>query len=66
MGTVLNVIQAGVGWFGEGDDLFYVDGAAHPRFRRFTEPERRIISAMRGGYASTPDLGPVRRLPKAS
>jgi hypothetical protein len=31
VGTVLNVIQAGVGWFGEGDDLFYVDGAAHPQ-----------------------------------
>ncbi|MGD0772967.1 MAG: DUF2961 domain-containing protein [Candidatus Solibacter sp.] len=31
VGTVLNVIQAGVGWFGEGDDLFYVDGAGHPQ-----------------------------------
>lgn len=31
MGTVLNVIQAGVGWFGEGDDLCYVDGAKHPQ-----------------------------------
>jgi DUF2961 family protein/HEAT repeat protein len=31
VGTVLNVIQAGVGWFGEGDDLFYVDGAKHPQ-----------------------------------
>ena len=31
VGTVLNVIQAGVGWFGEGDDLFYVDGAPHPQ-----------------------------------
>ena len=28
---MLNVIQAGVGWFGEGDDLFYVDGAKHPQ-----------------------------------
>ena len=26
VGTVLNVIQTQVGWFGEGDDLFYVDG----------------------------------------
>jgi hypothetical protein len=25
-GTVLNVIQTQAGWFGEGDDLFYVDG----------------------------------------
>jgi len=31
VGTVLNVLQAGVGWFGEGDDLFYVDGAKHPQ-----------------------------------
>jgi hypothetical protein len=31
VGTVLNVIQAQVGWFGEGDDLFYVDGARHPQ-----------------------------------
>ncbi len=31
VGTVLNVIQAGVGWFGEGDDLFYVDGAKQPQ-----------------------------------
>ncbi len=31
VGTVLNVIQSGVGWFGEGDDLFYVDGAKHPQ-----------------------------------
>src|SRR5437763_1021721 len=31
VGTVLNVIQAQIGWFGEGDDLFYVDGAKHPQ-----------------------------------
>jgi hypothetical protein len=31
VGTVLNVIQAQIGWFGEGDDLFYVDGAEHPQ-----------------------------------
>jgi hypothetical protein len=31
VGTVLNVIQAEVGWFGEGDDLFYVDGARNPQ-----------------------------------
>jgi Protein of unknown function (DUF2961)/HEAT repeats len=30
VGTVLNVIQSGVGWFGEGDDLFYVDGEKRP------------------------------------
>jgi hypothetical protein len=31
VGTVLNVIQAGTGWFGEGDDLFFVDGASKPQ-----------------------------------
>lgn len=31
VGTVLNVIQAQIGWFGEGDDLFYADGAKHPQ-----------------------------------
>lgn len=31
VGTVLNVIQTDIGWFGEGDDLFYVDGAKHPQ-----------------------------------
>jgi D-arabinan exo alpha-(1,3)/(1,5)-arabinofuranosidase (non-reducing end) len=31
VGTVLSVIQSQVGWFGEGDDLFYVDGAKHPQ-----------------------------------
>lgn len=31
VGTVMSVIQSQVGWFGEGDDLFYVDGARHPQ-----------------------------------
>jgi hypothetical protein len=31
VGTVLNVIQSQIGWFGEGDDLFYADGAEHPQ-----------------------------------
>jgi len=26
VGTVMSVIQTAAGWFGEGDDLFYVDG----------------------------------------
>jgi hypothetical protein len=30
-GTVLNIIQTQIGWFGEGDDLFYVDGEKTPR-----------------------------------
>ena len=31
VGTVLSIIQSQISWFGEGDDLFYVDGAAHPQ-----------------------------------
>jgi hypothetical protein len=30
VGTVFSVVQAEAGWFGEGDDLFYVDGEAKP------------------------------------
>jgi hypothetical protein len=30
VGTVLSVVQAEAGWFGEGDDFFWVDGAAKP------------------------------------
>ena len=29
-GTVLNVVQVAPGWFGEGDDYFYVDGEKKP------------------------------------
>ena len=31
VGTVLCIIQTQISWFGEGDDLFYVDGATHPQ-----------------------------------
>jgi len=31
VGSVLNIIQTQMGWFGEGDDMFYVDGEATPR-----------------------------------
>jgi Protein of unknown function (DUF2961)/HEAT repeats len=31
VGTVMSAVQTQVGWFGEGDDLFYVDGATHPQ-----------------------------------
>lgn len=31
VGTVLNIIQVQASWFGEGDDLFYVDGTARPQ-----------------------------------
>jgi hypothetical protein len=30
VGTVLSVVQAEAGWFGEGDDLFWVDGETYP------------------------------------
>ena len=30
VGSVLNVVQVEAGWFGEGDDLFYVDGNPKP------------------------------------
>jgi hypothetical protein len=30
VGTVFSVIQSQPGWFGEGDDLFYVDGEQRP------------------------------------
>jgi hypothetical protein len=31
VGTVLSVILTQISWFGEGDDLFYVDGAKDPQ-----------------------------------
>ena len=31
VGTVMSVVQTQVSWFGEGDDLFYVDGAIKPQ-----------------------------------
>ena len=31
VGSVLNIIQTQMGWFGEGDDMFYVDGEPTPR-----------------------------------
>lgn len=31
VGTVMSVVQTQVSWFGEGDDLFYVDGATRPQ-----------------------------------
>ena len=31
VGTVLSVVQTQISWFGEGDDLFYIDGAEHPQ-----------------------------------
>ena len=31
VGTVMSVVQTQVSWFGEGDDLFYVDGSTKPQ-----------------------------------
>jgi HEAT repeat protein len=31
VGTVLSVTQTEISWFGEGDDLFYIDGAHQPQ-----------------------------------
>jgi len=31
VGTVLSVVQTQLSWFGEGDDLFYIDGAKKPQ-----------------------------------
>jgi HEAT repeat protein len=31
VGTVLNILQSQISWFGEGDDQFYVDGATKPQ-----------------------------------
>ncbi len=33
VGTVLSVLQMETGWFGEGDDFFYIDGAQEPQLR---------------------------------
>jgi hypothetical protein len=33
VGTVYSVHQMESGWFGEGDDFFYIDGAAYPQLR---------------------------------
>lgn len=31
VGTVMSVVQTQVSWFGEGDDLFYIDGSKNPQ-----------------------------------
>lgn len=33
VGTVLSVFQLETGWFGEGDDFFYIDGAEEPQLK---------------------------------
>ncbi len=33
VGTVLSNFQLETGWFGEGDDFFYIDGATEPQLR---------------------------------
>ena len=46
VGTVLNIVQTQISWFGEGDDLFYMDGAKHPQLYG---TGRKITSTMPGG-----------------
>jgi hypothetical protein len=64
VGTVLNVIQSQVGWFGEGDDLFFVDGATKPQIYGtgsedyFTDAWDLRVAA--GLYAATPVTEGVR------
>jgi Protein of unknown function (DUF2961)/HEAT repeats len=31
VGTVMSVVLTQISWFGEGDDLFFIDGAKHPQ-----------------------------------
>src|SRR5579871_2164626 len=45
VGCFLSIMANSNGWWGEGNDKFYVDGAAKQRSR---EPEARIISAAPG------------------
>ena len=33
VGTVYSALQMETGWFGEGDDFFYIDGATEPQLR---------------------------------
>jgi hypothetical protein len=33
VGTIYSVLQMETGWFGEGDDFFYIDGAPTPQLR---------------------------------
>lgn len=33
VGTLLSIMQMETGWFGEGDDFFYIDGAEVPQLR---------------------------------
>lgn len=47
VGTVLSVVQAEAGWFGEGDDFFWVDGEKYP-------------SIDRGGASARPGGAPRR------
>ncbi len=63
VGTVLSVVQAEAGWFGEGDDPFYVDGEkTRPPSRA---PAPRTTSTTPGACASAILLTGARRLPKA-
>ena len=45
VGVTMSVLQNQDGWWGEGDDMFFVDGES---CRRSMEPDRKIIFWARG------------------
>ena len=47
VGVTMSVLQNQDGWWGEGDDMFFIDGAADAHAAR-TAPVQRIISWARG------------------
>ena len=61
VGTVMSVIQSQISWFGEGDDLFYVDGATRPQiYGTGTEDyfnDAWDLRRVSGPWAGTPVAG---------
>jgi hypothetical protein len=62
VGTVMSVVQAEAGWFGEGDDLFYVNGEEKPSIEA---PEARTTSTTPGGCTWTTGPTPECRWRRA-
>ena len=54
VGVTMSVVQNQDGWWGEGDDMFFVDDDATPA--RSQAPARRIISWARGISAASHSL----------
>lgn len=44
VGTVYSAVQMETGWYGEGDDFFWIDGAEHPRLKG-TGSEEYVLDA---------------------